>query len=144
MLAAPPLSIEETPKKDMKYDKIELFEIEQKYNLKLSSNDEILFFEIEEKDKFPIENFNLFLNLEELGKINRYFYQFESLKEVCDNFKKLIEQNKLFIQRDNNLMKIKIKNPVNDKEFYINIPLKEKDLKNELILFLKDLKKVIF
>ena len=29
-------------------------------------------------------------------------------------------------------MKIKIKNPVNDKEFYINIPLKEYNLKNEL------------
>ena len=38
------------------------------------------------------------------------FYQFESLKEVFDNFKKLIDQNKLFILREINLMKIKIKN----------------------------------
>ena len=79
---APPVIMKETPKKEMKYDKTEAFEIENKYNLKISFNDKIIFFEIEEKDKFPKQDFNIFLNLEELGNINRYFYQFESLKEV--------------------------------------------------------------
>ena len=55
MLAAPPLFVEEAPKPKsemkFKYDKIEIFEIEQKYNLKISYNVEILFFEIEEKDR---------------------------------------------------------------------------------------------
>ena len=129
---APPVIMKETPKKEMKYGKTEAFEIENKYNLKISFNDKIIFFEIEEKDKFPKQDFNIFLNLEELGNINRYFYQFESLKEVYETLKKLIEQNSLFVVKEDKLMKIKIENPINDKVIYINVPLKEKDLKNEL------------
>ena len=131
-MIAQPNVMKENPKNEMNYDKTEIFQIEQKYNLKISYNEKIIFFEIEEKGQFPKQDFNIFLNLEELGGINRYFNQFESLKEVFDTLKKLIEQNFLFILKEDKLMKIKIKNPLNDKEYYINIPLKEKDLKNEM------------
>ena len=130
MIAQP--NVMKESKNEMNYDKTEIFQIEQKYNLKISYNEKIIFFEIEEKDQFPKQDFNIFLNLEELGGINRYFYQFESLKEFFDTLKKLIEQNSLFILKEDKLMKIKIKNPLNNKEYYINVPLKEKDLKNEM------------
>ena len=131
-MIAQPIIIKENPKNEMNFDKTEIFQIEQKYNLKISYNEKIIFFEIEEKDQFPKQDFNIFLNLGELGGINRYFNQFESLEEVFDTLKKLIEQNSLFILKEDKLMKIKIKNPLNNKEYYINVPLKEKDLKNEM------------
>ena len=130
-MEAQPIILKETPKNEIKYDKTETFEIEKNYTLKISYNEKIIFFEIDEKDKFPKKDYNIFLNLEELGNINRYFYQFESLKEVYDTLKKLIEQNSLSIIKEDKLMKIKIKNPINDKVIHINVPLKEKDLKNE-------------
>ena len=113
----------------------ESFEIhsnEKNYILKVSLNDKLIFFEVEEKNIFPKGEYNIYLSLEELGKINKYFLQFATLKEVLESFKKLIEKNNLSIIKDEKKMKIKIVNPANDKEIFINVPLKEKDLKSEI------------
>ena len=113
----------------------ESFEIhsnEKNYILKVSLNDKLIFFEVEEKNIFPKGEYNIYLSLEELGKINRYFLQFDTLKEVLESLKKLIEKNNLSIIKDEKKMKIKIVNPSNDKEIFINVPLKEKDLKSEI------------
>ena len=113
----------------------ESFEIhsnKKNYVLKISLNDKLIFFEVEEKNIFPKGEYNIYLSLEELGKINKYFLQFDTLKEVLESFKKLIEKNNLSIINDEKKMKIKIVNPANDKEIFINVPLKEKDLKSEI------------
>ena len=113
----------------------ESFEIhsnEKNYILKVSLNDKLIFFEVEEKNIFPKGEYNIYLSLEELGKINKYFLQFDTLKEVLESLKKLIEKNNLSIINDEKKMKIKIVNPSNDKEIFINVPLKEKDLKSEI------------
>ena len=113
----------------------ESFEIhsnEKNYILKVSLNDKLIFFEVEEKNIFPKGEYNIYLSLEELGKINKYFLQFDTLKEVLESLKKLIEKNNLSIIKDERKMKIKIVNPANDKEIFINVPLKEKDLKSEI------------
>ena len=67
-----------------------------------------------------------------MSKINRYFYQFETIKEVFVSFKKLVSSKNVSVAKEEKYMKLKIKNPINEKEFFINIPLKEKDLKSEL------------
>ena len=75
----------------------ESFEIhsnEKNYILKVSLNDKLIFFEVEEKNIFPKGEYNLYLSLDELGKINRYFLQFDSLKEVLESLKKLIDKKK--------------------------------------------------
>ena len=113
----------------------ESFEIrsnEKNYILKVSLNDKLMFFEVEEKNIFPKGEYNIYLSLEELGKINKYFLQFDTLKEVLESLRKLIEKNNLSIIKDEKKMKIKIVNPANDKEIFINAPLKEKDLKSEI------------
>ena len=113
----------------------ESFEIhsnEKNYILKVSLNDKLIFFEVEEKNIFPKGEYNIYLSLEELGKINKYFLQFDTLKEVLESLKKLIEKNNLSIIKDERKMKIKIVNPANDREIFINVPLKEKDLKSEI------------
>ena len=126
-------SVETTKLQDnLKFDVTESFELEDNYILKISFNKEIMFYEIEENNTFPKLNYNIFLNLEELNKINRYFYQFETLKEIFESLKKLISYKNISVVKEEKLIKLKIKNPSNDKEFFINIPLKKKDLKSEL------------
>ena len=87
---------------------------------------------MKKKNIFPNGEYNIFLSLEELGKINKYFLQFDTLKEVLESLKKLINKKILSIIKDEKKMKIKLINPSNDKEIFINIPLKEKDLKSEI------------
>ena len=92
-----------------------------------------MYFEINEKNKFLKEDdYNIYLNLEELGKINRFFFQFETLKDVFDSLKELINKKNVVIIKEEKKMKIKIINPINNKEFYINVLLKEKDIKSEI------------
>jgi len=120
---------------NINFDIKESFEInsnEKNYTLKISLNDKLMYFEIEEKNIFPKGEYNLYLSLDELGKINRYFLQFDSLKEVLESFKKLIDKKNLSILKEEKKMIIKIINPFNDKEIFINIPLKEKDLQSEI------------
>ena len=130
-MEAPPTFQALKPKDNLIFDANESFELDDIYILKISINEEIIFYEIEEKNKFPKEDYNIFLNLEELCKINRYFCQFETLKEVFNSFKKLISDKNISIIKGDKLIQLKIKNPLNDKEFFINIPLKVKDLKSE-------------
>ena len=120
---------------EITFDLKESFEIqsnEGNFILNISLNENLIFFEIEEKNKFPKEEYSIYLSLEELGKINKYFLQFDSLKEVFDSLKTLIKRKNLDIIKGEKKMKIKIINPGNDKEFFINILLKEKDIKSEI------------
>jgi hypothetical protein len=120
---------------NINFDTKESFEIntnEKNYVLKISLNEKIILFEVEEKNVFPKGDYNIYLSLEELGKINKYFLLFETLKDVLDSLKKLIAKKSLSIIKEEKKMKIKIINPATDKEFFINLPLKEKDLKSEI------------
>jgi len=120
---------------EITFDLKESFEIqsnEGNFILNISLNENLIFFEVEEKNKFPKEEYSIYLSLEELGKINKYFLQFDSLKEVFDSLKTLIKRKNLDIIKGEKKMKIKIINPGNDKEFFINILLKEKDIKREI------------
>ena len=112
------------------------------YDLILSYNEKLISFEIEKENEFPKKDYNLYLDLEQLIKIDKYFSQFESLSEIPSSFEALIEMKKLDLIKEEKEMKIRIINPLNKKELYINIPLKEKSLKSEvdsLIPYIKSL-----
>ena len=112
------------------------------YNLILSYNEKLISFEIEKENEFPKKDYNLYLDLEQLIKIDKYFSQFESLSEIPSSFETLIEMKKLQLMNEEKEIIIKIINPLNKNEFYINIPLKEKSLKSEvdsLIPYIKSL-----
>ena len=104
MEARGPMKIKEN---NINFDTTETFELDDTYILKISFNKDIIFYEVQEKDKFPKQDFNIFLNLEELNKINRYFYQFESLKDVYDSFKNLILKKNLSIIKEEKFIKLK-------------------------------------
>lgn len=105
---------------------------ENLFKLKISYNDELLFFEVNKIYEFPKNNYNISLNLEDLGKINKFFIQFEYPSEVVNSLALIIKNNNLSIIGEDKQMKIQIINPLNKKNIYINVPLKEKDLKSEI------------
>ena len=126
---------ESNPGKDIKYDLGEIFEINTEnktYALKISYNEQLIYFEIKEKNAFGKDEFNLYTNLKELGNINRFFYNFDTLKKVFEFLKKQITKKNVSIIQEEKKMKIKIMNPIDDEEFYINILSKEKDIRSEI------------
>ena len=106
------------------------------YNIILSYNEKLILFEIEKEkeneNEFPKKDFKLYLDLEQLTKVDKYFSQFESVSEIPLSFETLLGMKKIDIIYGDKESKIKIINPLNKKEFYICIPLKEKSLKNEI------------
>ena len=130
-MTSPPNALENK----INFSSTETFNIqinEQNFKLKISYNEKIMFFEIEEENDFQRKEFNLYQSLEELIKIDKYFRQFDNLNEVFNSIKILILNKNLTIIKEDKLMKIKINNTTLNKEFFINIPLKEKDLKSEI------------
>ena len=122
-------------RKEIKFDLSESFEIttdNKIYELKISYNEQLMFFEIKEKNAFLKDEFNLYTNLKELGDINRFFIQFETIKQVFNTIKKLINKKNISIIQEEKKMKIKIINPIDDEEFFINVNSKEKDTKSEI------------
>ena len=130
-MTSPPNALENK----IKFSSTETFNIqinEQKFKLKISCDEKIMLFEINEENDFQRKEFNLYQSLEELIKIDKFFLQFDNLNEVFNSIKILILNKNLTIIKEDKLMKIKINNPTLNKEFFINIPLKEKDLKSEI------------
>ena len=135
-MSTPPLAFENKCEyKGIKFNKNEMYEYEsnnKKYKFKISNNESIIYFEIEEINYFPKQDFNIYLNLEQLCKINKFFLQFENLNEISESIKSLIENKSIIIEKKEKEMLLTIINPINKKEFNMNIPLKEKDIKTEM------------
>lgn len=118
----------------IKFNTIKTFNLEkndEKFILKISINEELIFFELEKINLFPKKDFNIHLSLEELGKINKFFNQFDTMSEVLLSFETLLESKNISVIEEERKMQLKITNPSNKKEFLIDIPLKEEDLKSE-------------
>jgi hypothetical protein len=123
-----------TPEK-IKLENSQSFEVTTdniKYNLIISYNDKLMCFEIEKLDEFPKKEYYLYLNMEQLSKINRFFIQFNSISEIFNSLKFIIQNNNLSINEEGNNIKMQIINPFSKNSFDVNIPLKEKNLKEEM------------
>ena len=123
-------------KNEIKFSISESFTIkgnnDNKIRLKISYNEKIIFFEAEEENVFPKQEFNLYKSLEQLTKIDRYFRQFDELKEVFEFIKTIISKNNLSVVKEENKMKLKLSNPLINKDIIINLTLKAKDIKSEV------------
>ena len=119
----------------IKFSNTKTYKLEDKneiFQLKISINETIIFFEIEKLNIIPKNDFNIHLSLEELGKINKFFNQFDTTAEVFVSFDTLLESKKISVCEEEKKIKLKIHNPANKNEFYLDIPLKEKDIKSEI------------
>ena len=137
-------------KNEIKFSISESFTIkgnnDNNIRLKISYNEKIIFFEAEEENVFPKQEFNLYQSLEQLTKIDRYFRQFDELKEVFEFIKTIISKNNLSVVKEENKMKLKLSNPLINKDIIINLTLKAKDIKSEvesLIPYITSLNKKI-
>ena len=123
-------------KNEIKFSISESFTIkgnnDNNIRLKISYNEKIIFFEAEEENVFPKQEFNLYQSLEQLTKIDRYFRQFDELKEVFEFIKTIISKNNLSVVKEENKMKLKLSNPLINKDIIINLTLKAKDIKSEV------------
>lgn len=148
-MSSPPTAFENFINKQIKFDKTETFKIsndENSFNLTVCYNKDIIYFDITELNTFFSNKvFNIYLNIIELGKINKFFNQFDTLEEVYESIKYSITENNLNIIKAENEIKIKINNKANGKSFYINIPSKDndKDLKNDIIPYIVSLNEKI-
>ena len=99
----------------------------------ISYNDKLISFELKEENIFIKKEYHKITSLDELIKIDKIFRLFDSLEEVLDFFKKIINNKNLSIIKDNeNEIKLKIYNSLIENYFFINIPLKKPDIKTEM------------
>ena len=129
METAPPIINENK----MNFKVSEIFDIND-IKLTISYNDDIILFKAEEKEAnvFPKKEFSLIQSLKDLLDIDRYFRQFDNLKEVFDSIKILINNKNISIIKKEKEVSIKMKNLNTNKEFFINLKLKEKDFQTEM------------
>ena len=120
---------------NIKFKSTEIFDFlidDKKYIIKLSYNNEILAFEILEKNELSLKDFNLYQNYEQLKQIDKYFLLFENIEEIFNSLKRLISDKNLSLIKGENEIKIEIKNSLTNKYFFINIPLKDKNINNKI------------
>lgn len=77
----------------------------------------MILFDVEKDNEFLQKEYKLYLSLEILINIDKYFSQFESLSEIPSSFETLLEMKKIDIINEDKEIKIKIINPLNKKNF---------------------------
>ena len=103
-----------------------------KSKLKISYNDKLMFFEVDKKEQFPKDLYMKYLTMDDLGKLNKFFRQFDTPVEVLDSLQLIIKNSGISFLEENKQMKMEIINPFNQQKIYIDMQQKEKDLKTEL------------
>ena len=121
----PKINIKKSFKSTEKYD----FMIEnKKYILNISYNEEIIQFHIIEENSFPLKEYNLYNNFDDLKQIDKFFYLFENIGDIFTSLKRLKSNNNLKLIKEEQEMKIEIQNSLTNKNFFITIPKKEPDI----------------
>ena len=103
-----------------------------KYNLIISCNDKIINFEIEDLISFPKNEYFYSTNFENLQKLNRFFLLFQDNSKIKEAIINSVNNKLLSIIKENDLCKIKIKNPFDENEVIIEIPKKIKNINQQI------------
>jgi len=119
---------------EIKFTASETFKIkcdkESEMKIKISYNEKLIYFEAEEENIFPKKEFSLYQSLEELCRLDKYFRQYDEMKEVFDFIKAIITKNNLLIIKEDNAIKLKL--DLINKDIILKLGLKEKDVKSEV------------
>ena len=94
----------------------------EKYKLTISNNSNNIQFKLQDLLSMKKNEYFLQTNLKGLLKINRFFNFFENLQEVNQSLIKQVKNNNVSISKEDKLCKFIIKNPINDEEFYLELP----------------------
>ena len=140
-MSTPPLAFEQQMNNNLeiKFKSMEIFYFyieEKRFLLKLSYNNEILCFNVLEDKLLSLKEYILYQNYAELKKIDKFFFLFENIEEIFNSLKRLISEKNLTLLKEEDEIKIQIKNSLTNKHFEIKIPQKEKNSNNKIdILF---------
>ena len=106
-------------------------EIDKQSILKLSFNDTIILFNITQ-NIIPKKEYELFLSLEQLCKINKFFINFENTKDLINWLIKSINQKNSNIKINEKECVIQILNPISSKFIDLSLILKKEDLSSRV------------
>ena len=104
-MATPPTAIDHSQDDKIIYTSSQSFDIKEKktfFKLNISYNDKILFIEIEKSDQFPKDLYTKYLSFDDLGKISKFFLQFDTLKEVVYSLQLIVKNNNISIIEEKN------------------------------------------
>lgn len=124
-----PIPIESKQTQSIKFDRTKSFTLKENFKLKISINEKLIFLEIEKLNIFPKKDFNIYLSLEELRKINNFFYQFETTDEILSSFEIMIEEKNISTSEEERKIKLKIMNPAKKKRILYRYTIKRARLK---------------
>ena len=136
-MSTPPLAFENNnslnkENKILSSEKYEMITNNKKFNFTMSYDDLNINLEIEEVNSMPKKEYRISKDLSELKKLDKYFLLFDKIDETFNSFKKLFSEKNINLLEENNKMKIKIKNTITNKEFFIDIPPKIINIKDEI------------
>ena len=107
------------------------YEINKETKLKAIFNDKVISFKISTFSLLK-KDYELFLTLEELYKLNRFFINFENIKELVNWLIKSFEQKNTCIKFTENKCILQMKNPITNTLFELTLNSKEKDLNSRV------------
>ena len=96
------------------------FEINyEEYKLIISNNSNKI--QIILQDLSSLTEYNLEKTLEELKKLNRYFFIFSDPGDLCVNLIKQFKKSNISITKDSDFYNLQINNPINDEEITLKL-----------------------
>ena len=110
---------------------LEFNENQTKINLILSYNGEFILFKVIEFS-LPRNEYELLLSLEQLYKINRYFYNFEKNKDLVDSLINEHKDKQLKINFKDQKCNIIIFNPITRNHFELTLNNMEKNMNSKI------------
>ena len=114
-----------------------------KYKLTILNNSNYIQFQIDDLLSSKKDEYFLQTNLKSLQKKNRFFLLFTNLQEVNQALIKQVKKNNVSISKNSNICLFKIKNPINDEEFEIELEKTQKDFEEGTEEEIKDSSPVV-
>jgi len=108
-----------------------------KYLLKISYNDDQLYFYALEENSLFQNEFSLCQNYDQLKLIDKFFCLFENIEEIFNSLKRIISDKNLTLIKENKMVKIQVYNSLTNKNFNIYLPQKEKDVNSTINILTK-------
>ena len=102
-------------------------ETDKESKLKILFNDQTICFNVT-KTTLPQKDYQAIFTLDQLYKVNKYFSNFESAKDLVNGVINTLKQKTSNIKFIDNKCIIQMVNPITNKSFEINLNPKEKDL----------------
>ena len=105
---------------------IKLYNTEDEYKLKISADDNLIIFQLENMQNQMNEIYYLEKTLEQLISLDKYFRMFDTTTECADNLSHIVRNSSPTLKRENENMSLKIRFAAGQDEREINLILEKR------------------